>query len=141
MAKSYSEKLKDPRWQKKRLLILERDNWECTRCQEREKTLNVHHIEYSREPWDTPDDLLTTLCEDCHESIESFKKLSHRLLCSTAGSELEEILKVIEQEDYRTCVLSEVCHNEKLCHAFYCIIEQLEKYRIEGFKRGKGMVA
>ena len=28
----YSEKLKDPRWQKKRLEILERDNFRCQYC-------------------------------------------------------------------------------------------------------------
>jgi hypothetical protein len=64
----YSEKLKDPRWQKKRLQILERDT--CTRraCRAKDKTLNVHHIFYlsGTEPWDIPDGLLITFCCDCH---------------------------------------------------------------------------
>lgn len=52
----YAEKLKDPRWQKKRLEILERDKWMCRGCCETQKTLHVHHIFYVHglEPWDVP---------------------------------------------------------------------------------------
>ena len=65
----YSEKLKDPRWQKKRLKILERDEWHCQKCFDDESTLVVHHRLYlpNAEPWDYPDELLITLCESCHE--------------------------------------------------------------------------
>jgi hypothetical protein len=65
---NYSEKLKDPRWQRKRLEILERDNWCCQRCFDSESTLAVHHFRYipGTEPWDYPAELLITLCEECH---------------------------------------------------------------------------
>lgn len=65
---TYREKLKDPRWQRKRLEILERDNWTCCVCGATEDTLNVHHGYYcrGRNPWDYPDDTLWTLCEICH---------------------------------------------------------------------------
>lgn len=64
----YQKKLRDPRWQKKRLEIFERDQWACQRCENTEKTLAVHHRVYMRdcEPWDVPDNALETLCEDCH---------------------------------------------------------------------------
>lgn len=67
----YSEKLKNPLWQKRRLDILTRDNWTCADCQSGlndGKTLHVHHIKYvfGRDPWDYPDDNFETLCEDCH---------------------------------------------------------------------------
>lgn len=67
--KSYIEKLRDPRWQKKRLEILERDDWSCKICKSKEKTLHVHHIEYLYhwEPWEYDEMFLITLCEDCHE--------------------------------------------------------------------------
>lgn len=70
MPSEYSQKLKDPRWQKKRLEILERDEWTCQICYDSESTLVVHHRKYlpSTDPWDYPDDLLVTLCEDCHEA-------------------------------------------------------------------------
>ena len=69
--KPYFEKLKDPRWQKKRLEIMERAEFKCEWCGDEEKTLNVHHKFYRKgaDPWDYPDHALTTLCEECHEEI------------------------------------------------------------------------
>lgn len=64
---SYAEKLRDPRWQKKRLRILERDEWTCQQCYDQESTLHVHHLWYQGEPWDAPDQALVTLCSECHE--------------------------------------------------------------------------
>lgn len=64
---TYSQKLRDPRWQKKRLLILERDGWKCQCCGATDKNLQVHHVYYAkRDPWDYPDNAYQTLCEDCH---------------------------------------------------------------------------
>lgn len=71
---AYSEKLKDPRWQKLRLEIFERDKWECQICYATDKTLHVHHLHYlkGREPWEYADEMqfLLTVCCDCHE-VES----------------------------------------------------------------------
>lgn len=65
---TYSEKLRSPRWQKKRLQILDRDHWSCLCCGSEDKNLQVHHVVYGkRDPWDYPDELYQTLCEDCHE--------------------------------------------------------------------------
>ncbi len=64
---TYAEKLKDPRWQKKRLKILERDNFTCQGCGNTKKTLHVHHMKYDKEPWLIDDESLTTLCDSCHE--------------------------------------------------------------------------
>ncbi len=63
------DQYKDPKWQKKRLEILERDDWTCVSCNESSKTLHVHHIFYIKNAkiWDYPDKLLFTLCEDCHK--------------------------------------------------------------------------
>lgn len=64
---TYSEKLRDPRWQKLRLEVMDRDGFTCLRCRSKTKTLNVHHLVYHREPWDSPLAELETLCEECHE--------------------------------------------------------------------------
>lgn len=71
MAKTYSEKLKDPRWQKLRLEILERDGWRCQCCGDAKSTLHVHHKYYESgfDPWDYDQGTLETLCETCHESM------------------------------------------------------------------------
>ena len=72
---SYSEKLKDPRWQKKRLQIFERDKWKCQNCGESDDTLHVHHLSYKKniDPWDYPSTLLITLCEKCHKKEHDLK--------------------------------------------------------------------
>jgi 5-methylcytosine-specific restriction endonuclease McrA len=64
---TYSEKLKDPRWQKKRLEILQRDNFTCCNCKRKDKELHVHHVVYIRglDPWEYDQSLLT-LCSECH---------------------------------------------------------------------------
>jgi len=74
--KSYSELLKDPRWQKKRLEIFKRDKFTCKLCGDTETTLQVHHKEYiyGNDPWDYPNSMLVTLCEHCHHELEIFKK-------------------------------------------------------------------
>lgn len=74
--KTYAEKLKDPRWQKLRLEIFERDNFTCKLCKRKDRTLNVHHKKYSKSgnPWDTEPKDLITYCEICHKEYENHKK-------------------------------------------------------------------
>lgn len=77
--KSYNEKLKDPRWQRKRLEALQAADWKCAACKATDKTLHVHHKKYAGEPWEVPLGWLQVLCEDCHESEhgkKEFKRLS-----------------------------------------------------------------
>lgn len=80
--KSYQDKLKDPRWQKKRLEILERDEWTCQRCYSQKDTLNVHHRKYlpNKDPWECPNELLITLCQSCHEHEKEARPHYERLL-------------------------------------------------------------
>jgi hypothetical protein len=89
----YLEKLKDPRWQRKRLRILERDNWTCKSCGETEKTFHVHHLFYFKEtdPWDINDGYLITLCKDCHsgKNDDILGYLQHEMI--------EEIGNILDQ--------------------------------------------
>ena len=66
MKKTYSEKLQDPRWQKLRLKVFERDNFTCKLCGDNKETLHVHHEKYKGDPWDANINDLKTLCKDCH---------------------------------------------------------------------------
>lgn len=81
---TYAEKLKDPRWQKKRLEILNRDQFTCKYCEETTKTLHVHHLDYNPNfnPWDIDISSLITLCEDCHKIIhyDGFSELEKALI-------------------------------------------------------------
>ena len=78
----YSEKLKDPGWQKLRLEVFERDEWTCQGCGDNESTLNVHHCYYEsqKEPWEYPLKALTTLCDNCHNIEKNDRPPAERSL-------------------------------------------------------------
>ena len=57
---------KDPRWQKRRLEIMERDGFACVACGNKESELHVHHKRYRGQPWEAKDDDMQTLCVYCH---------------------------------------------------------------------------
>lgn len=73
---TYSEKLQDPRWQKKRLNVLELDDYTCQLCGSTTKSLQVHHKYYIHglNPWEYDVKTLTTLCADCHQLEGDMKK-------------------------------------------------------------------
>src|SRR5271154_210590 len=75
------EKLRDLRWKKKRIEVLERDGEccqaidengiQCCKTQKHEE-LQIHHRNYTTaNPWDEPSDNLVTLC-DKHHKQEQF---------------------------------------------------------------------
>ncbi len=120
----YSEKLKDPRWQKKRLQILERDNWTCLKCNATDKTLNVHHKYYElyENVWDYPTYALITLCSDCHKEEHASKR---------------EYEKMVINHFYNTGAnlgLDLMRLNELMCDAYigYDYIIQLAKDKVNG---------
>lgn len=119
----YLEKLKDPRWQKLRLEIFERDGWKCRNCGASDKPLHAHHLHYiyGLEPWEYEDEqsLLATLCEDCHaEETAELKDAKNRLMSVLAdhgllnsslldafNSALDEA-PAMNNEDARALILS-----------------------------------
>lgn len=72
---TYAEKLRDPRWQKKRLEIMQRDGFRCVSCLSDIDTLHIHHLRYQfgLNPWEYDNDFLVTLCESCHSGHEQLK--------------------------------------------------------------------
>jgi hypothetical protein len=94
---TYAEKLRDPRWQQKRLKIMERDGFRCLECGGDKDTLNVHHGCYvpGRDPWDYDDDLLHTLCERCHERTQAVLAHVHELLGSLRIHELRAAVNAL----------------------------------------------
>lgn len=67
----YAQKLRDPRWQKRRLEIFQRDGFRCRACKTDEVELHVHHLKYTgSNPWDAGNGDLETLCADCHRARE-----------------------------------------------------------------------
>jgi hypothetical protein len=129
----YAEKLKDPRWQQKRLRIFNRDGFQCKACQDTKKTLHVHHLSYShsRDPWDTPDELLITLCFECHEEETEQRKASEDSLLwwlkrrGFLCFDLDEITNGLEymengRNNYEiACAMSWVLQDEKIQKHLY----------------------
>jgi hypothetical protein len=74
---SYSEQLKSPKWQKKRLEIFNRDEFTCKCCNSKEKQLNVHHKTYTPnfKAWEYKDSVYVTLCGECHELLHKANDL------------------------------------------------------------------
>lgn len=77
---SYSEKLKDPRWQRKRLEVLEKAQFKCEECGDDKIELHVHHRWYSKgkSPWDVEPYQLICLCKECHAKKEALLANIHR---------------------------------------------------------------
>lgn len=110
----YAQKLLDPRWQRLRLEILNRDGFACCHCGDTTATLHVHHTryEFGKDPWDYPVESLVTYCEDCHSLAEQARTELRELvpqfpLCSQL--QLRNIL------DYLVNIDPEIA-NETLCH-------------------------
>ena len=68
---TYKDQLQRPEWQRKRLEIMERDEWTCCLCNSKTNQLNVHHLYYDNELrlWEYDDEVMVTVCASCHKNI------------------------------------------------------------------------
>jgi 5-methylcytosine-specific restriction endonuclease McrA len=82
----FIEQYKDPRWQKKRLEILQRDSFRCRSCTDDLTMLHIHHWRYDNnvKVWEYDNEDLVTLCETCHNAITSIDRM---LKTATFGME------------------------------------------------------
>jgi len=66
---NYSDQINSPKWQKKRLDILNLHGFKCEKCGNEDKQLHVHHTRYikGRKAWEYDNDIFEVLCCDCHE--------------------------------------------------------------------------
>jgi hypothetical protein len=88
----YSEKLRDPRWQRRRLEVFQRANFECWSCGAKDKTLHVHHLIYRKglDPWEYGDDDLRCFCETCHQENHRLKAMLDETLAELGS--VDEVL-------------------------------------------------
>lgn len=94
MKSRYTDQLRDPRWQKMRLLVLDREKFTCQRCKSTTKTLNVHHTYYERgrAPWEYEPESLRVLCEDCHLSTHERIDELHSIIAAMDPTLLEYLV-------------------------------------------------
>lgn len=111
--KTYSERLRDPRWQRKRLEILNRSDFSCERCGATDRTLNVHHKRYRKGamPWEYEATELVALCEICHQQHHSLANTLSEIIGELDEYETDLVVgylkgvlydRVWEDDDYRT---------------------------------------
>lgn len=125
--KSYLEKLKDPRWQKRRLEALSAAEFTCQFCDDKDSELHVHHKGYLKdfEPWDYSDAQLIVLCRKCHD-IEHDKK-----------RRVNEFLSFISGEDLHLAIgfLASIFHTRNT-HDPSVFLNTCNFTEIEGYARG-----
>ena len=88
---SYQELLRHPKWQRKRLEIMQRADFKCERCGAEDSMLAIHHSYYEKgcSPWEYPDSSLHCLCEKCHDFAHSL---------TTALNKKMAVLSMIQRE-------------------------------------------
>ena len=101
--KSFKDQYKSPKWQKKRLEILERDEFSCRECGSEEDTLHVHHYLYHKNKmlWEYDNIYLTTYCDPCHNYWHEINDSIKEYLCVDICrlSEINDILELIHNRN------------------------------------------
>lgn len=97
----FQKQIKHPNWQKKRLEILERDEYICQNCHSENETLNVHHFFYKQKTllWDYDESCLMTLCNACHKEWHDCNDKIKELLSVDTQTlkEIYELLTVVRE--------------------------------------------
>lgn len=105
MTIDYKAQYLHPKWQKKRLEILSRDNFTCQLCGSKDKTLQVHHFYYihGRKVWEYDSSNFITFCDQCHKHEEDSLKKCTSVLIQTfkligfASGDFENLNNIIEE--------------------------------------------
>ena len=128
---SYKKMWKRPEWQKKRLVILERDKFTCQHCASKEDTLNIHHTFYDfveyKNPWDYPDDTLITLCENCHKEEHSRWDNGHSYLYNTSEYDTPDGLTYGQCADFGLTI--KICQDMNISDHTIEVLKDLYYYR------------
>ena len=95
--KDYKSQYMHPKWQKRRLEMLEAAGFMCQCCESTEDTLHVHHKRYikGRDIWDYDDDQLEVLCADCHKYEHFQKDELANLLEKLDSSQMADVICIV----------------------------------------------
>lgn len=99
---TYSEKLRNPRWQRKRLEIWDRAGNKCENCNDSEFEMHVHHkwYERGREPWEYPNEALALLCSECHKQAQVTKLLMDKLVGTMTIEQQDSIVFFFAENEH-----------------------------------------
>jgi len=113
---TYQRKLSHPDWQRKRLEILNRDNFTCQYCDVKDKELHIHHIYYMPNtlPQDYPDSAYITLCHDCHayegDALQCLGKNIMNLLRTKGANsfEISDLMSAISESSEKIQTIAKI---------------------------------
>ena len=91
---TYRDDIRDPRWQRKRLNVMDRDHYTCQLCRSSSNYLNVHHLYYlpGHRIWEYENEALVTLCDDCHSfAHEELPKISGLIAMAVLAKGLDVV--------------------------------------------------
>ena len=105
-----------------KLAILNRDNYTCQICGEKDTRLEIHHIQYRSKGGSNRMDNLVTLCQECHgkihsgeldfnKPVKSFKDASHM---NIMRKRLVEVLRSVFDNVFETFGYLTKYYREKL---------------------------
>lgn len=132
----YTELLRHPRWQEKRLRVLERAGFTCERCGDTERELHAHHKIYlkGRRPWEYADDLLECLCSTCHRRVHEEQDAFALIVAQQPSAVVPQIGRLI---DKLAVVMSETDQRRRV-DSRNALQDELDA--IEDSRRGPGSV-
>lgn len=145
---TYKEKLEHPSWQRKRLQILERDDYTCQLCGDKETLLHVHHLKYIGDPIQAPNKHLITYCKHCHYAVEALKDVRQGVVVNKIIKKfrnndilLSIIMMVEEDKDYSVFFMrynsGDKSYDSVLCLRLNFLEELLEEKNKIQIQHGK----
>lgn len=98
----YLEMLRSPKWQKKRLEILQKHDFKCDECGERDRELQVHHCWYEKGkmPWDYPDECFKVQCDTHHKMWHEEKHLLDVSVAKLSLRHMMNLMEMVERDNF-----------------------------------------
>lgn len=94
---TYQQQIKHPDWQRKRLEVLEINDYQCQMCAAKDQTLHVHHPYYRRGAmiWEYETVDLMCLCHKCHKETHAIDERIKKSLSFLGAETKMQILGYI----------------------------------------------
>jgi hypothetical protein len=144
---TYSEKLRDPRWQRRRLEKLQKADFHCESCSDGKSTLHVHHRIYRKgaDPWEYTDKELVVLCESCHDDEHRTEQLMREAICAVDRHFYDPSIVTLLVSGYCLATLPPYFRTRAHVEFFVDIARKLseegerDEFFLAGFMAGSGL--
>jgi hypothetical protein len=141
----YSKTLRDPRWQKKRLDVLNAAGFKCRECGAADKELQVHHCWYEKgsKPWEYEDECYMVLCDECHGAWHEAKHDVDIAMAKLSVASLYKLAEIlgrvgeVEAEQLFDIVCSPAYRPEVLLDQFAAISRRMTQVWKDGLRAGR----